>query len=235
VTATYGSNIGTYTYTSTYYTSTYTSNTTWGTSPVTWELIGDDVWLERLYKTNFQFRPVISSFSNTLINESSNYNIIIRTWRMWLGWSGGQPLIIAEGTENDSRIIPSHERIAELRCEQRQRESINRATAIAQAEEAVLADQKARELLESVLNKSQKKTYRENNLIYLTSQKGKRYRIQRSSIKNVAEIDNRGHIKICYCATSTELVPLDDTVLTQYLCLKYCEDDFLKIANRWAA
>jgi hypothetical protein len=136
-------------------------------------------------------------------------------WTTWVNAQGSGTL-----SQSVNYRPPTEEELT------RQREQVARAQ-----QEEKEANERAAELLLAYLTDDQKRTWRENNVIDLVSQRKKRYRVKRGVSHNVIELNDKGKEVATYCA-HPDGVPVDDVVLTQVLALKYAEDHFLKVANK---
>ncbi len=114
--------------------------------------------------------------------------------------------------------------------EQAQREETQRAEE-ARREAKRIADEKARSLLIATLNEVQLERFERDECIPVDSEKGNKYLIRKSRIKNIDVLDENGNCKHRLCVHPEEQVPDYDTMLTQKLYLETCEDELLKVAN----
>ncbi len=90
---------------------------------------------------------------------------------------------------------------------------------------------RAKALLESVMDEEQRKEAAEKSQFHVRSSKGKVFRIRTTHASgNVEEIDEKGEAVARYCAHPRG-VPLGDQLLAQKLALETDEESFLKVAN----
>lgn len=93
------------------------------------------------------------------------------------------------------------------------------------------ASLRAEELLLACIDEQQRKDYLEKGY-FETKVKDKKYRIKKGRSGNVFQLDEKGQEKYRYCVHPYELVPDQDTMLTQLLMLHSDENKFLATANR---
>jgi len=163
------------------------------------------------------------SVSNT---EASNTSISI-TNQVWNNWITTSSTTI--GGINNQPVRMTAEEIESHRIESERLRIQHQEETKKREEIARLANEKAEELLRSLLTEEQiKKLETEDWFPVVVNDK--EYRIERGSRGNVVRIDK--HKKYRYCIHPTELVPDADTMIAQKLMLESNEEQFLKIANR---
>jgi len=98
--------------------------------------------------------------------------------------------------------------------------------------EAKAAKERARALLKSVLTPSQWLEYEEHGTITISSQSGRRYRLDnRTIVRNITRLDDEGQVVEFLCCHPTDDLPVEDVLLTQKLHLECAEESFRKTAN----
>ena len=97
-----------------------------------------------------------------------------------------------------------------------------------------VAGEKAKVLLEECLSPAQKRAYRRWGIIPVVATSGKRYRIEKGSMGNVVEVENRKVVArfCCHPTMQGGVVPDHDVMLAQKLMLEVDEEAFLKLANK---
>jgi len=139
------------------------------------------------------------------------------TWSFWVNGTA---------VDNYQPVQPSAEAIAQAREHEAQRvkEQAERE------KQRVEAQRKAEKLLVDNLTKEQQESYRERKVIPIRSRSGKNYEIHKGRQGNVRRL-HEGKAVESYCIHPSEYVPDEDTMLTQLLWLRWCEEDFLRVAN----
>jgi len=139
----------------------------------------------------------------------------------WVIWANG-----SQSVDDYQPVQPSAEAIAQIkeREAQRVKEQAERE------KQRVEAQKKAEKLLVENLNEEQQKAYQERKVIPIRSHSGKNYEIHKGRQGNVRRI-HEGEAVESYCIHPSEYVPDEDTMLTQLLWLRWCEEDFLRVAN----
>ena len=94
------------------------------------------------------------------------------------------------------------------------------------------ANSRARSLLLSCLSYFQRKEYETWQYFTVTSQSGRRYRIEQGYNFNIGVLGSQGSIMGRLCAGPDENVPVYDSMLAQKLWLENDEEGFLRVANR---
>jgi len=105
---------------------------------------------------------------------------------------------------------------------------------VIEAEKTALITKKASKILIDNLTEEQARSWRNRKVIPITAQSGKHYEVEGSS---VYELDNRGKRVIHHCIQPQLQIPVEDAILARIMWLRWCEDDFKKIAipTRYAA
>lgn len=93
------------------------------------------------------------------------------------------------------------------------------------------AEERAEKILTENLDEEQRKSYAERKVVPITTAKGRKYLIKKGRLGNVYRIDEHGKEVEKFCIHPEEVVPDQDTMLSQLLWLRWCEDEFLLIAN----
>ena len=108
------------------------------------------------------------------------------------------------------------------------------ATYEAEDKKRKAAESKAEELLLMCLNDVQKEIYLKHGYLEINTDKAK-YRIKRGWAKNIEKIGLDGKPELAYCIHPRDSsVPVPDNMLAQKLMIEYNEQEFLRLANRWA-
>ena len=81
------------------------------------------------------------------------------------------------------------------------------------------------------MTEEERKAYAERKVIPITSKSGRLYHVKRGVAGNVFRIENGKEVER-YCIHPVENVPEEDVMLGQMLWLKWCEEDFLRLANK---
>ena len=93
------------------------------------------------------------------------------------------------------------------------------------------AEARAEKILDENLNEEQRKVYAERKVVPITTAKGRKYLIKKGRTGNVYRLDEHGREVEKFCIHPDEMVPDQDTMLAQLLWLRWCEEEFLRIAN----
>jgi hypothetical protein len=94
------------------------------------------------------------------------------------------------------------------------------------------AEQKSIELLKEWLTKKQNQDFDRHGYFHVIGGiTSKRYRIERRSTFNVAELDQSGNVARSLCFVPTTAYAIGDIMLAQKIMLEQNEDEVLKIAN----
>ena len=149
-------------------------------------------------------------------------------WSIWANQAfGGQQLDQELNQQFFRQPAPTPE---EVRASREALEA-SRLREIERQRDRAEAESKAKKLLVDNLTKEQKKSYEERGVIPVRVKSGNVYEIHRGRAGNIRRIVN-GRAVDSYCIHPSDLIPDEDTMLTQLLWLRWCEEDFLKIANR---
>lgn len=197
-------------------------------------------------------QPYLQFLNNSY--GSNTMPISTMTQGVWNTWNAGnQVLTITDVTStgyqsitpqvweiwNEAQVLTAEQRLAQQAAMaaqnaeyERQRESHNRAYAMA-AEEREVAHKKALQLFLSVLKPEELETYKKEECIYVRGSRGRRYRIRcnRSQSGNVDWIDDKGVKLASLCCHPGEVVPNPDAWMVQKLTLEHDEDHFVNLAN----
>jgi len=147
------------------------------------------------------------------------------TWTVGSWYSGA-------GTVTPTALLPRRLPTPEQRAEDAANEErARRARERTQAERRA-AQARARALLLSALTPEQQAQYATDLAFLVHSPDGRIFRIRRGRARNIQELNQAGEVIAHYCAHPAELVPDEDTMLTQLLYLQNDPDPFLRIANR---
>ena len=188
---------------------TYTDQSyTWTSWTTNWSTNGSKIWPIWANDSSgtYQFQAIVE--------DESPEAYLSQVWSEW----------------SDLNDEQREERLVQLRQKQQAQELAEQESRRQQWEIAE-ANERARQLLESVLDEEQQKTYRKDKVIYLTSELRKRYRLRHDG--SVHLLDDTGKKAVAsFCIHPTEYVPLDDHVAAKVLYLKYAEAEFERIANR---
>ena len=93
------------------------------------------------------------------------------------------------------------------------------------------AEERAEKILTENLDEEQRKSYAEHKVIPITTAKGRKYLVKKGRAGNVYRIDEYSREIERFCIHPEEAVPAQDTMLAQLFWLRWCEDDFLRVAN----
>jgi hypothetical protein len=126
------------------------------------------------------------------------------------------------------------EQIAAYNAEQAQRQADYARIAKEAAEKKVKAQKRAEQLLLTHLTHEQEKAWKENKVLFITGQSGKRYKIRHGVAHNIWEVDEHGnHVKEFCVHIDHYGCPVEDNVLAQILGLRFNERATLRKANVW--
>lgn len=121
---------------------------------------------------------------------------------------------------------------AEAAAERARRDEAYRAQRAEEDRKRALADERARQLLVSVLSDQQKKDLANNGYFFVDAPSGRRYRIDKGRSGNVKVIDKvTGVWTESLCIHQRDDVPVYDTMVMQKLLIETAEDEFRKVAN----
>ncbi len=95
------------------------------------------------------------------------------------------------------------------------------------AERDALVTKKASKILVDNLTEEQARSWRDRKVIPITAKSGKHYEIVDSS---VYELDRHGKRVMHYCIQPQLPIPREDAILARLMWLRWCEEDFKKIA-----
>ena len=147
------------------------------------------------------------------------------TWQSWNdGYYTNQPLIIS-GDELDfpTKQVRDQEDLVrqatmaeQIRVEQEAREK---------------AEQRAKELLMSLLDEVQKAMFEKEKYFHVVGQSGKVYRIRKGRAGNLRLIEDNKEVEK-YCVHPDEQVPDEDTMVAQLIMLKHRENELIGMSNR---
>lgn len=147
-------------------------------------------------------------------------------WYRWTDSNGTGYQEVSTQQWGQPRQLSAEEiQAARIANEQRQRE-------LEQSQrEQKEAEEKAEKLLQENLDQEQKAAYAERKVIPITTQRGNRYLIRRGRVGNVVRLDDKSREIEKFCIHPIEQCPDEDVMLTQLLWLRWCEEDFLRVAN----
>ena len=156
---------------------------------------------------------------NEWTTTDATTNTADRTWYYWTdGDSGFFYQKVTDQQWGQPPPTPEEIEVSRILAEKREQERIE-------------AEVRAEKILAENLDEEQKKVYAERKVVPITTAKGRKYLIKKGRAGNVYRIDEHGKEIEKFCIHPDELVPDQDTMLSQLLWLRWCEDDFLRIAN----
>jgi hypothetical protein len=98
---------------------------------------------------------------------------------------------------------------------------------------ALVAEERADELLMSLLTPSQLMQYRAAKCFEVCTKTGRRYRLTRAISGSIKLIGPDGRASATYCAhLSDHRIPIPDHLIAQKFLLEHHEEEFLRVANR---
>ena len=111
----------------------------------------------------------------------------------------------------------------------RRQEEMNRVERerVVRVERETLITKTASKILVDNLTEEQARSWRNRQVIPITAKSGKHYEVEGSS---VYELDHRGKRITHYCIQPTMPIPREDAILARLMWLRWCEEDFKKIA-----
>lgn len=138
----------------------------------------------------------------------------------WYYWTGGNVI------GNDSYQGPTAEELEAARLANEEREQQQRE-----------AEVRAEKILNDNLDEGQRKAYAERKMVPITTARGRKYLVKKGRAGNVYRLDEHGHEVEKFCIHPDEAIPDQDCMLAQILWLRWCEEEFLRVANvtKWAA
>lgn len=110
------------------------------------------------------------------------------------------------------------------------------ATPVLSRERIEIINRKAKELLLSQLNETQRKTWLAEQYFDMKAPSGRRYRLTAKRTHNVFLLDSLGKPVREYCAYADDpggTLPLEDHLFAQLVTLQFNELEFLATANTW--
>lgn len=148
-------------------------------------------------------------------------------WTIWVTNDGDGSFTINGAPYVDQRT--DEQKAADAaRVAEEQRIIRERAQAAESAR--VLARDKARALLVSMLSEKQRAEYETRKRFEVVSSKGRRFQIRQGTHGNVSLLNDKGQPVTNYCGQPNG-VPTEDAMLAQMLQLRYDEDAYLRHAN----
>jgi hypothetical protein len=137
------------------------------------------------------------------------------------------------GTYQVKPIVYTEEQLAQQKA-QLERLAAQRAEEERKAQErekkAAEAREKSKQLLISLLDKQQAEDLEKKGSFGFVSDSGKVYTIQNGMSNNIIQQD--GEKKTRLCCHIKDNVPMYDHMAAQLIWLKFCEDEFVKMANK---
>ena len=190
------------------------SNGTGGTADIVW-----GYWLSSGTATvtsatmNTEYSFITTVWQYWTDGATADFSTVDGTNMVWVNWADYASQI------QQRRELTAQEQAAVRACEEKRKRE--------EAEAAVRAEK----LLTENLTEEQLSAYREKKIIPIATARG-RYHIYRGRAGNVYRVDENGKQLERYCIHPTEFIPTEDVMLAQLLWLRWCEDDFLKVANK---
>lgn len=138
-----------------------------------------------------------------------------------------------DGRQGNVQLTPqSDEEIARQEAALEERLQASREAAVARE----AAEERARELLLSLLPEDQKEPYRLTGVFEIIGSHGTRYRIRRGVAGNIDWLDAEGRVGGNLCCHAPQVqagqwIPVADVMVGQVLALKADEPAFLRVAN----
>jgi hypothetical protein len=191
---------------------------------------------------------VWSAWTNTTAGTTgSNTAPIWRVWNettyttnnttptntVWLEWNnqGTAAVPIRQATYRYGQYVPppppTEEELRRIE-EHRAREEERRRR---EAREYRRAERIAARLLETHLNRMQRRQFRRLRSFHCIAPNGTRYRVRHGWSGNVEEIGPNGKVLNRFCIHPRENVPISDNLLAQKLMLETDDTEFRRIAN----
>lgn len=93
------------------------------------------------------------------------------------------------------------------------------------------AEERAEKLLVENLDEEQRQAYRDRKVVPIATARAK-YLIKKGKVGNVVRLNDQGREAERFCVHPITDMPDQDVMLAQLLWLRWCEDDFLRVANR---
>jgi hypothetical protein len=125
----------------------------------------------------------------------------------------------------------AYEENEEQRVERERRLVEHRAWVERRARELELADERAAQLLDSLLTDAQRKTWREQRVIDIHKRGGRWYRLRHGVSGNISLLDRHGNTRATLCVHPRGDIPVLDVVAGQLLAIRFNEEEFLGKAN----
>lgn len=155
------------------------------------------------------------------INTASTTGVCDRVWRVW-----------GATTQATVRVVESPEQRAQREAAEREERRITAARRETQAKEQEKANRRAKALLVSMLNDSQRRTLEERGYFDEEVPGHGTFRIYKGWAGNVRRLDAQGREVEKYCIHPTERMPDFDNMAVQRLMLQADPAGFLRTANR---
>lgn len=154
-------------------------------------------------------------------------------WTCWVETTTGQrvPIPAPVYQVQSYQPVPTPEQLAERQRWAEER----RVEQEAEAAKRKAASEKAEETLTRCLTPEQRKAWKEERAIFVTSQSGRRFKLKAGMTHNVKELDLDGKEirELCVHVHWSSGCPMADNVLAQLLALRFDEAAFIKRANIW--
>lgn len=147
-------------------------------------------------------------------------------WAKWSEWTEDQRAaklaVIEQRTREERRVMWERLELAEQ--------------ARLQQERRVIAQDKARIILEEHLTPAQLAQFRKDKVIDIETARAK-YRIGYGHSGNITRFDKRGRREMTYCVHPADAyeIPVEDTMLAQLLHLRFAEAELERVANKTRA
>lgn len=160
-----------------------------------------------------------TSTSATVWNQWTTGGTTDNTGSIWYYWvGGGENPTISSASVNYPEPTAEEREATRLANEERERQQKE-------------AETRAEKILNENLDEDQRKVYAERKVVPITTAKGRKYLIKKGRAGNVYRLDEHGREVERFCIHPDEAVPDQDTMLAQILWLRWCEEEFLRVAN----
>jgi hypothetical protein len=201
-----------------------TSATTTGSSDAVW-----DAWSTTTSATTASATDVWIQWVSGAVNGTTSATSNTITWSNWvdgveIGSHRSRRPHIEMGMSAEQR-----RQIAEERAEREARWAAEREE---ERRKRAEADERAMDLLRSVLNDEQNEDLAKNDYFFVKAKSGRLYRIDKGRSGNVKVVDPVTKVwQEKLCVHQQENVPYGDTMLMQKLLIETAEDIFRQYAN----
>jgi len=168
-------------------------------------------------------------------NSASTTSSTATTWSTWNYDRCEWQKLADNGTYQAKPIVYTKEQLAEQKA-QLEKLAAQRAEQARLAKEREKKDAEAREkskqLLISLLDKKQVEDLEKNGSFGFVAPSGKLYKIEKGVAGNVFLMDTCNRKVERYCCHPKMEVPSYDAMASQFIWLKFCEEEFVKLANK---